>query len=41
MLGDVIQGKQKDIKRPRRSHNIYKVGFGIEQLMLTSNHLLI
>ena len=40
MLDDVMQRKQKDVKRPRRSCDAHAAKFGIEQLMLVSDLLL-
>jgi hypothetical protein len=41
MLDDVMRGKQKDVERPIRSRDAYAVGFGVEQLMLASDYLLV
>ena len=41
MLDNVMQGRQKDVKRPRRSRNAYTAGFGVEQSVLVSNCIVI
>ena len=41
MLDDVMRGKQKDVERPKRSHDAHAAGFGVEQSILASDHLLI
>ena len=41
MLNNIIQEKQKNIKKLRKSRNTHIAGFSIKQLILTSGYILI